>query len=70
MKCPNCGYGAPVIRGALGDNEERNSRHYHAYRHAVQGLLDAVPSDYPVPVGLGYALGVLREVHEEAEGEA
>ncbi len=49
---------------------ERNSRHYHKYRHAVQGLLDAVPDDYPVPVGLGYALGVLREVHEEAEGEA
>jgi len=49
---------------------ERNSRHYHAYRHAVQAVLDAVPDNYPVPVGLGYALGVLREVHEEAEGEA
>ena len=48
---------------------EHNNRHYHAYRHAVQAVLDAIPSDYPVPVGLGYALGVLREVHEEAEGE-
>jgi len=21
MKCPNCGYEHPVVRGALGDNE-------------------------------------------------
>lgn len=48
---------------------ERNSRHYYAYRHAVQAVLDAIPDDYPVPVRLGYALGVLREVHEGAEAE-
>ncbi len=42
---------------------ERNSRHYYKYRHAVQAVLDAIPDNYPVPVGLGYALGVLREVH-------
>jgi len=49
---------------------ERNSCRYYKYRHAVQAVLDAIPDNYPVPVGLGYALGVLREVHEEAEGEA
>jgi hypothetical protein len=43
VRCLNCGYEHPVVRGALGDNEWW---------------------------WMQCPMGVLREVHEEAEGEA
>jgi hypothetical protein len=50
---------------------ERNSRFYHEYRRAVENVFRALPENTTimVPFEFAVALGDLRRIHQEAEGD-